>query len=132
MTILNAHLIDDIRKHPDGRVDLIGLFEDLYLDALPVLLENLSLFVDLHLDPEDRGAARELELRVLGPDLAVVQTSQIKFTVPPIDAYPRDTAQLDLALFEIPFHHYGPYRIDIASQGARLRSIPFRVLPASG
>ena len=130
MTIANALLVDDIRKHPDGRVDLVGLFEDIHFPNLPVQLESVSLFVDLVLAPEDRGQVRLLEISVLDPTgKAIQEPTRIKFTVPRSDQYDRDTAQLDLALFELPFHDYGPHRIDIRSEGSLVRTLPLRILP---
>jgi len=131
MQVLCALLIDEIRKHPDGRVDLLGLYEDIYLDQISVTLESISLFVDLEIYPEDKGREHSLELRVTDPDGTVVgDTTRIRFAVPPGDDFPRESAQLDLAMFNIALHRYGPHSVEIAAGGKLLRRLPLFVHPA--
>lgn len=129
MTVTAALLVDEIRKHDDGRVDLIGLFEDIYLPELPVTLESLQIFVDLEIDDSDRGERCELELRVIDPDGAPLQDpSRIRFPVPTRAQYPRASAQLDLALFQVPFRRTGPHEIQVRVAGNLVRRIPLHVM----
>lgn len=129
MTILNALLIDGLKRHPDGRVDLLGLYEDIHLPNLPAAIESLSIFVDLAFDPDERGNPMALALHLLDPDGNCVHQSSVKFTVPTVEQYPRDTAQLDLALFTPTFHAHGPHRLEIRHDETLLRSLPLHILP---
>jgi len=128
MQVVTALLIDEVQKHADGRVDLLGLFEDLYLDEVPVTLEAISLFVDLAISEPDRGIAHTLEFRLLDPNgIAKQDPTRIRFTVPYENEFPRDSAQLDLALFNLTFHEYGKYAIEIRIGHELLRRIPLYV-----
>jgi|GEM_PF-2380360 hypothetical protein len=131
MQVACALLIDEIRKHPDGRVDLLGLFEDIYLDSVPVTLESLSVFLDLEVAPEDKGKEHSLELSVTDPDGMVSgEVTRVRFGIPPAEEFPRESAQLDLALFEVPFHRFGPHAVEIRTGGRLLRRLPLFVHPA--
>lgn len=129
MTVTTALLVDEIRKHDDGRVDLLGLYEDIYLPELPVTLESLQVFVDLDIDDADRGRRCELDLVVVDPNGAPLQEpSRIRFPVPTYAQYPRSSAQLDLAVFQIPFRLAGPHEIQVRVAGTVVRRIPLHVM----
>lgn len=128
MRIASALLVDEIRKHSDGRVDLLGLFEDLYLDAVPATLESVQAYLELEFDAEDRGQRHELELQLLGPDGRPGQAPwTIRFAVPAESAFPRGGAPLDLSLFALTFRAFGPHLLEIRHRGATLRRLPLYV-----
>ena len=130
MTLSSALVVDEIKKHPDGRVDLLGLFEDLYFESIPIILENLSLFLDIELATEDRGKRHALQFTLIGPDGAPTSDPwNIKFAVPGLSEYPRNAVQLDPTLFSLTFPRFGPYAIEIhhVESGALLRRIPLHV-----
>jgi len=123
----SALVVDEIRESEDGRVDLIGLREELYFDALPVLLERLCLFLDFAVTRDDRGRRHELEIRVLDPDEELVQSAPIRFRLPP--DYSRPTAPLDPTLFEVPFKRFGLHAVEIRIGDAIVRRLPLFILP---
>jgi hypothetical protein len=129
MQVLTALLLDEVRKYPDGRVDLLGLFEDVYFDEVPVTLESLSLFVDLLLEDGDKGRPHTLVFSIRDEEgTALQEPTRVRFAVPPPDQFPRSTAQLDMALFNVTFHRFGPHAIEIATEdGAVLRRVPMYV-----
>jgi hypothetical protein len=128
MQVITALLVDEVRKHPEGGVDLIGLFEDIYLDEVPVKLDNMSLFIDLALAPADKGVAHTLEFVLVSPDGSTRgEATKIRFGVPPHAEFPRDSAQLDLVLFEQTFYSFGTHYVDIRKDGQVLRRIPLHV-----
>jgi hypothetical protein len=131
VTILNALFVDEIKKHPDGRVDLLGLFEDIYLPQMPVTVENLQVFVDLELVEADKGKSHQIEMRLVNVTTQepIQPPTRIKFALPPTAEFPRHTAQLDLALFEITFHAYGEYALELWADDTFARRLPLRVLP---
>jgi hypothetical protein len=130
MTITSALLVDEVRKHDSGQVDLIGLFEDIYIDRVPVHLESINLFVDLEFSPDDRGRRVALELHVIAPDGTPGQKpTLVRFVVPTFEQFPKNNSQLDLALFEVPIHAFGPHHIRIVADEKTLRTIPLHVHP---
>ena len=127
MRVANALIVDEIRDRPDGSVDLIGLREDLYFDTVPVILERLTLFIELEVGPSDRGQAHKLELRVSGPDGQPIAMAPIKFTLPA--HFPRPVAPLDPTLFDTTFRAFGPHALDIFVNGEQSRRVFLTVLP---
>ena len=128
MQVITALLVDEVKKHPEGRVDLLGLFEDIYFDAVPVKLDAVSLYVDIALAPADKGVTHTLEFRLVAPDGAAKgEATKIRFAVPTESAFPRDAAQLDLVLFEQTFYEFGTHHVEIRHEGELLRRIPLHV-----
>ncbi len=124
MEVINALWVDEIRKRPDGGVDLLGVFEDLYLDEIPVTLENLSLYVEVTFGPGDRGQRQTLQLHLTDETgQSAQEPSHIRFGAPPLDDYPRPSAPLDLALFEVTFRRFGAYQLDITVNGEPARRV---------
>ena len=131
MQVLTAIPVDEVKKHPDGRVDLLGLYEDIYFDRVPFTFDALSLFVDLRFEPEDQGRRHVLEFRIADEDGTLIhETTRARFEVPAGDALPRSTAQLDMAFFDVTFHRFGPHAIEIWLGDTLLRTVSLYVLPS--
>lgn len=128
MQVITALLVDEVKKHPEGGVDLLGLFEDIYLDEVPVKLESISMYVDLALEPADKGVSHTVEFHLVGPDgKSHGEATKIRFAVPPHAEFPRDSAQLDLVLFEQTFMTFGTYHVEIRRGEQLLRRVPLHV-----
>jgi hypothetical protein len=126
--ILNALVVDEIRDREDGGIDLVGLREDLYFDAVPVILETLTLFVELEITPADRGRRHTLEFRQVEAETGrVLKTIPLHFGIPP--EHQRPTAPLDPTLFELPFENFGVYFLEIWVDGDPDRRIYLNALP---
>jgi hypothetical protein len=127
MRLLTALVVDEIRENEDGRVDLLGLREDLYFDALPVILERLTLFLELEVSADDRGKDHTLGIRLSEATGRVLKELPLRFTVPA--GFERPTAPLDPTLFELTFERFGPHQIDIFLAGEQVRHVYLSVLP---
>lgn len=128
MRVLNALVVDEIRDRDDGGIDLIGLREDLYFDAVPVMLEALTLFVEVAIFPEDRGKSHTLEFRLVEAETGrVAKEIPLKFAIP-LD-HQRPTAPLDPTLFELPFERFGTHFLDIITDGEEDRRIILSIFP---
>jgi hypothetical protein len=141
MNLLNAHLVDEIKKHTTGQVDLIGLYEDIYLEQVPATLENIQVFLDLGLEAIDKGKKHQIEMILLyhseNPENSesksigteVGMPLKISFDVPTAADFSRNTAQLDLAFFDVTLPSYGRYTIEVNLDGVLQRRLPLFVLP---
>ena len=127
MQILTALVVDEIRENEEGRVDLIGLRDILYFDAMPVILEKLSLFLELEVDGADRGKRHMIEIRVIDPDGHMLKGIPIRFTLP-LEHEGR-TGPLDPTLFEVPFHRFGPHAVAIRIGEKVERHLSLRIAP---
>ena len=127
MQVVSALLVDEIAKHDDGRVDLLGLFEDIYFEEVPVTLESISLYVDFELSAVDKGKEHTVDFRIVDEDNHPIQEAptKIRFSVPA--DFPRDNAQLDMALFTITFQRFGAHYIELWHEGILLRRIGLHV-----
>jgi hypothetical protein len=126
--VLNALVVDEIQDRDDGGINLIGLREDLYFDAVPVILEALSLFVEVAVYPEDRGKTHSLEFRLIEAETGrVIKEIPLRFPIP-LD-HMRPTAPLDPTLFEIPFERFGTHFLDILTDGEEDRRIVLSIFP---
>lgn len=128
MRVLNALVVDEIQDRDDGGINLIGLREDLFFDAMPVILEALTLFVEVAIFPEDRGKPHSLEFRFIEAETGrVTKEIPLKFSIP-LD-HMRPTAPLDPTLFEIPFERFGAHFLDIMVDGEHDRRIVLNIFP---
>lgn len=128
MRVLNALIVDEIRDREDGGVDLIGLRSDLYFDSIPVILETLTLFVEVGLAPDDRGKPHQLEFRLVEAETErILRSAPLRVSIP-LD-HSRPTAPLDPTLFELPFERFGPHFLEIWTDGEPDRRILIPVLP---
>lgn len=128
MKLLNALLLDNIVKHPDGRVDLLGLFEAIYFEQVPFILDSLSIFVEVEIETADRESRHTLELQMFTHDgKPASDPTTIQFMAPSAVEYPRSVAQLDLALFKVPFNAFGEYKLRVVLDGVPAREIPLEV-----
>lgn len=127
MQVISALLVDEVVKHPEGRVDLLGLFEDIYFEEVPVTLESISLYVDFELSEADKGKEHVVDFRIVDEDNQPIQEAptKIRFSVP-VD-FPRDNAQLDMALFAITFQRFGAHYIELWHEGVLLRRLALHV-----
>jgi hypothetical protein len=125
--ILTALVVDEIRETDDGRVDLLGLREDLYFDTLPVLLKHMTLFLEFEVAPEDSGQSHRLGVRLSEANGRVLKELPLRFTVPA--GFDRPTAPLNPTLFELPFEQFGLHHLDIFVAGEHARRLYLTVLP---
>jgi hypothetical protein len=124
MEVTSALIVEEVKKHEDGRVDLLGLFEDIYVEHVPVVVDGLTLFLDLELAPEDKGRQHAMELRLIDAEGRVVQPpTKIAFDVPGDDLYPRATAQLDLDFPDVTFKSFGAHHLEVFLNGRRARRV---------
>jgi hypothetical protein len=132
MRLVAALMVDEIRRHPDGQVDLIGLFEDLYLDAVPAALESLTLYLELLVESDDLGRRHFLRLRLLGPNGGAVQAeSRINFALPDDPELVGRAVPLDPTLFQLTLTAFGGHTLEILVDDALEpdRRLTLRVAP---
>jgi hypothetical protein len=127
LRVLNALIVDLIQQQDDGRVDLLGLREDYYFDAVPVMLNSMTLFIELEVSAEDRGKNHALLFRLIDETGTALKEFPLRFTLPP--DHPRPVAPLDPTLFEVPFAQFGMHFLDILVDGEHSRRLFLHVLP---
>lgn len=127
MQIVTALTVEAVRQNPGGRVDLIGLFEDIYTESVPVTA-GFRLFLDFELTDADVDRQHEMEIEIRdAEDRPIQRATTISFHVPFQLIQQRTTAQLDLDFPEILFHRFGPHRVHIRVDGVPARQLHLSV-----
>lgn len=133
MEVISALLLEEVKKHPNGKVDLLGLFEDIHTDVLPVRADPFALFLDLEIGDEDRGKEHTLELRLLdGEARPLLLALEIRFALPAAQTAARSSGQLDLDLSHVTFPRHGVYFLEVVLDGQAKRRVYLSVQPARG
>lgn len=117
MRILAAAVCDHAARTPDGKLDLHGVFHDLYASGFPARQDRMTLALTLEWDRRDEGRhAFRIDLRDPGgrPTLTVEGESDV--TPTPADRPPPRTA-LVMPLEDVVFPVPGRYEFDVKVKG---------------
>lgn len=120
MKLLLALVCDDARPDHDGKLDIHGVFNDLYAPGFPAKQDRMVLVLVVEWDRSDQGRYRfKVELR--DPDGRPSLTVEGHTDVDPRpDDRPPARTRLVLPLEEVVFPKPGPYRFDIRVKGVEL------------
>lgn len=109
MTISTALFVDSVRQRDDGGLDLCGLSEGFGFPSVPVTLEQVPIFLNLELDPDDYGKHVRLAFHLFAPTGGqFAPENTLEFTLP-TDVC---TAKL-LPAMNLTFHHFGIHTLEI-------------------
>ena len=117
MRLLTFAVCDQAATTPEGKLDVHGVFHDLYAPGFPARQDRMTLVVCIEWDPDDEGRHR-FRVDVRGPDgrptLTVEGESEV--TPRPVDRPPPRT-QLVMPLEDVVFPVPGRYDFDIRVKG---------------
>ncbi len=117
MRLLTFAVCDQAATTPEGKLDVHGVFHDLYAPGFPARQDRMTLVVCIEWDPDDEGRHR-FRVDVRGPDgrrtLTVEGESEV--TPRPADRPPPRT-QLVMPLEDVVFPVPGRYDFDIRVKG---------------
>ncbi len=121
MRILTSSLCDHAAETPDGKLDVHGIFHDLYAPGFPARQERMTLVLALEWDRTDRGRY-SFRVDVTGPGRQAILTveGQSEVTPRPPDRAPPRT-RLVLPLENIVFPVAGRYEFSVTAKGRTLR-----------
>lgn len=109
MTISTALFVDSVRQRDDGGLDLCGLSEGFGFPSVPVTLEQVPIFLNLELDPDDYAKPVRLAFHLLAPSGGQFSPENtLEFTLPT----DTPTAKL-LPAMNLTFHHFGIHTLEI-------------------
>ena len=129
MEVLVATLCDSANDY-NGKLCLLGCFDTICAQQLPVVHPQCSLALRICFRPEDEGA-HEFNIAFIDDDGAEVMPSfkpniQVGF---PTDSF-FVTRNLVLNIQRLKFQNAGQYSIDVQCDGNMITRIPLRVLKA--
>ncbi len=111
-------------------INILGLFDRIYVDKLPYQQGPFALVMGLRTEPEDSNQTHEITITIIdeeGKSLFPVITSQnweSKMVLP--ERYNRGHAIYEFA-GGVVFKNHGEHRVDIRVDGRTLKQIPLLV-----
>jgi len=117
MQLLMAVVCDEARVNPEGKLDVHGVFNDLYAPAFPAKQDRMVLVLVVEWDREDDGRYQfrvDLEDEDGKPSLSVQGHTDVDRR--PIDRPPPRT-RLIMPIEEAIFPSPGPYRFMVRMKG---------------
>lgn len=120
MELLLALVCDDARENAEGKLDIHGVFNDLYAPGFPAKQDRMVLVLVFEWDRRD-GGRYTFKVDLLAPD------GRPSFTVEghtDVDARPADRpparTRLIMPLEQVVFPEEGPYRFKVRVKGQEM------------
>jgi len=116
-----AFFCDEAQETPDGKLDVQGVFHDLFAPGFPALQERMVLVLVLDWDRKDKGQYN-LKAELVAPDGKVVLTVDGHSDVEPQPmGRPPARTRLVMALEKAIFPEAGRYHLRVIVKGQRFR-----------
>ena len=124
-----ALLADAANREEGGKLNVLGVFDQLYANDFPTVHPQLYVVVRLTANPAEFGRKKEFEIILLDPDGTPVSPPlKGKGNVPtPPDAR-RASIEVILRMVNVPFAKPGSYAISVLVSGEEKASIPLEVV----
>ena len=120
MRILIAALCDRVTTTPDGKLDLRGVFQDLYAPGFPACQDAITLVLVLEWDRDDHGR-HNFRVDVRDPEGRPTLTLEGQSEVTPAPAgRPPARTQLVMPIEDVVFPMPGRYALDVRVKGRTL------------
>jgi hypothetical protein len=121
MELQLAFFCDDARDTPEGKLDVQGIFHDLFAPGFPAAQEHMVLVLVLDWDRGDKGSYN-LKAELVGPDGNVVLTVDGHSEVDPRPAHrPPARTRIVMPVARAVFPAPGRYHLRVIVKGKRFR-----------
>jgi len=127
-----AFFCDDARETPDGKIDIDGIFHDLYAPGFPALQERMVLVLVLEWGSSDQGQYN-LKAELVDPDGGTVLTIDGHSEVTPsLPGRSPPRTRLIMPLENAVFRRPGRYHLQVTVKGKRLRGPTLHLVELEG
>lgn len=123
-----ALLADAANREEGGKLNVLGVFDQIYSDKFPYLVPQFFIVVRLTAGPAEFGLKKEFQIVLLSPDGQPIGKLGGKGTVPTPDSGGRANLELILRMVNVPFEKPGRYGIAVLVGGEEKYSIPLDVV----
>lgn len=113
MRLLLSLACEDVRPRPDGRLDFIGVFDELQAPGFPAIQDRMTVAFVMEWSPEEQGR-REFRADLLDKRDRKVLTIEGHTDVAAARAGGRPRTQLIMPLEKVVFPDAGEYRFVLA------------------
>jgi hypothetical protein len=128
LKVLYALVCENARERQDGRLDVHGVFHQLYAPGFPAQQERLTLAVAVEWEPHERGTI-DLSIDLMDPSSSPVLSIKGQTEVgerQPMQGPPQ--TRLVMPLERVVFPAEGTYFFELAVGGERARLAPLHLI----
>ncbi|MFP4623595.1 MAG: DUF6941 family protein [Gemmatimonadota bacterium] len=119
MKLILSLACEDARARPDGRLDFVGVFDDLQAPGFPAAQDRMTVVFVMEWSAEQRGR-QEFTADLLDADDQKVLTIQGHTDVPATASGSPPKTRLIMPLERVVFPHAGEYRFVLSAAGSRI------------
>ena len=128
MEVTLAVLADFASITREGKLNVLGIFQEVNPQSLPTVLPIFYVVVAYEAGPAEVGSDKNITLALQDADGTVSMRIEQNITVPPAPRQGhRSGIQQISALIQVPFQQSGDYEFAILVNGEEKGHIPFRV-----
>lgn len=126
MDLLLSLACENARARPDGRLDFIGVFDELSAPGFPAAQDRMTVVFIMEWPAGDAGR-HEFTADLIAPDDRKVLTIEGHTDVVPADEGARARTQLIMPLERVVFPAEGEYRFVLSVGDTRIQAFSLRV-----
>lgn len=133
MKVLYALLCEQAQERPDGRLDVHGVFHQLYAPGFPAQQAQMTLAVAIEWDAPERGRRTEFSIELVDPSRSPVVSITGHTDVAeqqPLQGPPQ--TRVVMPLDNIVFPAEGSYTFELVVNGERQRLAPLHLIKDAG
>lgn len=124
-----ALLADAANREENGKLNVLGVFDQFYSDKFPYAVPQFFVVIRLTAGPAEFGTKKDVQLVLLDPDGGTIGPRLGgKTTVPKPESGSRASIELILRMVGVPFPKAGNYAIAVLVNGEEKASIPIEVV----
>lgn len=132
MELQLALFCDDAQETPDGKLNVQGVFHDLFAPGFPAMQERMVLILVLDWGRNDEGQYN-LKAELVAPDGSVVLTVDGHSDVAPVPAgSPPPRTRLVMPLEKAVFPKPGKYHLRVMVKGKRFKGPSLHLVETEG
>lgn len=130
MELILGALADSANVSQEGKLNILGIFDNLFAQALPCQHPQMTLVLMLRASGWERGTSRKIIIRFLDEDGgALFPPAEFGIDIAQNTPTPAPMMPLIVNLPNVVFPRYGTYRFDVLDGEAMLAQIPLQVSP---
>ncbi len=127
MKMTLALLADYANVSQEGKLNIMGVFDRIFLQAFPTLHPEMRLVMSFEFSAAELGRERRLEVKTLDADGAVIGEWSRMLPVPERPGEHTTVVNQILNIQGMPFERPGDYVFSILVDGDEKGSVPFKV-----
>lgn len=123
-----AVLADAANVSREGKLNICGIFKNIYTAQLPLLWPVMVMALQLGFEADEKGKKHTLGVRLVGPDGKVVQQLP-DLTIDIAADTPGELPSLPIPMnfMNVGLAGYGVYRFELTANGSPLQDVAFEV-----